>query len=136
MDPRNLPEWWPRVVRVEFLDGQPGEPGLRWTSVVEADSRRRLRLDYEMLVAERPGRLLWEHNLEGTAFGAHMAKQATAVDLTASGDGTTIGVTLTGELKGTAKLAGPSLKSDQKKLLGTALEHLASRLEGDRPSET
>ena len=131
VDPRNLADWWPRVVRVEFLEGAPGEPGLVWTSVVEADSRRRLRLDYELTVADRPSQIVWEHRLEGTAFGAHLTRQATEIAITPSGEGTRVEVTLTGELRGAAKLAGPSLKSDQKKLLDRALEGLRERLEGD-----
>lgn len=118
------------MVRVEYVQGEPGAPGLQWTSVVEADSRRRLRLDYEMVLAERPDLLRWEHRLEGTAFGAHLARQATEFELVPREGGTTIRATLTGELRGAAKLAGPSLKSDQKKLLGTALESLGEILEG------
>jgi carbon monoxide dehydrogenase subunit G len=129
VDPVNLTEWWPRVVRVEYLEGEPGTPGLQWTAVVEADSRRRLRLDYELVVAERPDRILWEHRLEGTVFGTHLARQATEVELVPGERGTKIRVTLTGELRGAAKLAGPSLKSDQKKLLETALESLGESLE-------
>lgn len=116
---------------MEFLEGAPGEPGLVWTSVVEADSRRRLRLDYELTVASRPSQIAWEHRLEGTAFGAHLTRQATEIAITPSGEGTRVEVTLTGELRGAAKLAGPSLKSDQKKLLDRALEGLRARLEGD-----
>ena len=131
IDPRNLTGWWPRVVRVEFVEGRPGEAGLIWTSVVEADSRRRLRLDYELIEADRPERIVWEHRLEGTAFGAHLARQATEIDLVPVGEGTRVAVTLTGELRGAAKLAGPSLKSDQKKLLDGALRSLRAELEGD-----
>lgn len=80
-------------------------------------------------MADRPDWILWEHRLEGTAFGAHMTKQATELELVQDEEGTTIRVTLTGELRGAAKLAGPSLKSDQKKLLEGALQTLKERLE-------
>ena len=112
------------MVRVESVEGTKGESGLLWTSVVEADSGRRLRLDYELVEVDRGSRLLWEHRLEGTAFGAHLARQATEIVVTGSDRGTVVEVGLAGELRGAAKLAGPSLKSDQKKLLESALEAL------------
>ena len=120
------------MVRVESVEGTNGEPGLIWTSVVEADSGRRLRLDYELVECDLGSRLLWEHRLEGTAFGAHLARQATEIEITATDRGAAVEVGLAGELRGAAKLAGPSLKSDQKKLLQSALEALrAAVVEGD-----
>ncbi len=129
-DPSNLTDWWPRVVRVEAIEGVPGQAGLIWTSVVEADSGRRLRLDYEMVEVEPGARLLWEHRLEGTAFGAHLARQSTEITVVDRDGKVTIDVGLNGELRGAAKLAGPSLKSDQKKLLAAALERLAGVFAG------
>ncbi len=112
------------MVRVESVEGTRGEPGLLWTSVVEADSGRRLRLDYELIEAEVGSRVAWEHRLEGTAFGTHLARQATEIEITGSDRGALVEVSLAGELRGAAKLAGPSLKSDQRKLLENALEAL------------
>lgn len=120
------------MVRVESVEGADESEGLVWTTVVEADSRRRLRLDYEMVEVERPDRLSWEHRLEGTVFGSHLARQATELTIRPSNRGAIVGVTLIGELRGAARLAGPSLKSDQKKLLAEALDRLRERLEGAR----
>jgi uncharacterized protein YndB with AHSA1/START domain len=130
-NPSNLTEWWPRVVRVEAIEGVPGQAGLLWTSVVEADSGRRLRLDYEMVEVDPGARLIWEHRLEGTAFGAHLVRQSTEVTVAGRDGKATIDVRLSGELRGAAKLAGPSLKSDQKKLLAVALERLAGAFRGE-----
>ena len=127
-NPANLASWWPRVVRVEAVEGIPGQPGLLWTSVVEADSGRRMRLDYELVEAEPGRRLVWEHRLEGTAFGAHLTRQATEVVLRGGEGEVELDLGLSGELRGAAKLAGPSLKSDQKKLLEAALERLQAGL--------
>lgn len=119
------------MVRVESVEGTKGQPGLLWTSVVEADSGRRLRLDYELVDVEPGSRLVWEHRLEGTAFGAHLSRQATEIVITRTERGSVVEVGLAGELRGAAKLAGPSLKSDQKKLLGKALETLGSAVSGE-----
>lgn len=114
---------------MEAVEGPAGEPGLVWTNVVEADSGRRLRLDYRMVESDLDSRLGWEHILEGTAFSAHLTRQAVEVTLSSDPQGTRVAVTAIGELKGAAKLAGPSLKSDQKKLLDEALGRLAEALE-------
>lgn len=114
---------------MEGIEGPAGEPGLVWTNVVEADSGRRLRLDYRMVQCEADSKLGWEHILEGTAFSAHLTRQAVEVELSGDTQGTRVAVTATGELRGAAKLAGPSLKSDQKKLLDEALRRLAGALE-------
>lgn len=97
--------------------------------MVEADSGRRLRLDYEMVKVETGRFLEWEHRLEGTAFGAHLVRQSTEVLLEGEGGAVTVELGLKGELKGAAKLAGPSLKGDQKKLLEAALARLGAELE-------
>lgn len=114
---------------MEAVEGPAGLPGLIWTNVVEADSGRRLRLDYRMVEVETDSKLGWEHILEGTAFSAHLSRQLVEVGLSRATEGTRVAVTVIGELKGAAKLAGPSLKSDQKKLLDEALGRLAEALE-------
>jgi len=116
-------------VRVEGVEGESGQEGLIWTNVVEADSGRRLRLDYRMVASDRDSRLCWEHQLEGTAFSGHLVRQAVEVELSDAPGGTRVAVTAIGELKGAARLAGPSLKSDQKKLLDGALKRLTEALE-------
>ena len=51
------------------------------------------------------------------------------MELSDAPGGTRVAVTAVGELKGAARLAGPSLKSDQKKLLDGALGRLSEALE-------
>lgn len=116
---------------MESLEGTPGEAGLVWTNVVEADSGRRLRLDFEMVKLAEPVEVEWEHRLEGTAFGVHLVRQATMLRISPDSLGAKVEATLSGELKGAAKLAGPSLKSDQKKLLESALGQLKQCLEAE-----
>ena len=53
-DPRRLTEWWPRVTRVESIDGKPGTSRTQWTNVLAADSGRKLRMDYRCIGATRP----------------------------------------------------------------------------------
>lgn len=128
-DPRRLPEWWPRVVRVEDVAGRAGAERTRWTSVLAADSGRLLRLDYRCSDANRPGRYEWEHELEGTAFAKHLARQAIRVGIDPEGEGSRVALTAVHTLRGTAKLAGFAMKKGQRELLDSALEALAAAVE-------
>ena len=130
-DPSNLRTWWPRVVGVEFLQGEPGQDGLRWTMVLESDSGRRMRLDYGFAEAVKPSRVVWFHELEGTRFGEHLNRQETTVTIEPAGAGSRVTITSDGELKGAAKLASFALKSDQKKMLEQALDGLSKALGHD-----
>ncbi len=127
-DPRRLPEWWPRVVRVEDVAGRPGAERTRWTCVLQADSGRMLRLDYRCSDANRPGRYEWEHELEDTAFEKHLARQAIRVAIDPEAAGARVTVTAVHALRGTAKLAGFAMKKGQKELLDAALTGLAGAL--------
>lgn len=133
-DPTRLPEWWPRVVRVEDVAGKPGVERTRWTCVLGAESGRLLRLDYRCSGATRPGRYEWEHELEGTPYEKHLARQSVNVSIEARGEGTEVSVTTVNSLRGTAKIAGFSMKKGQRKLIDDALESLAANF-GDPDGE-
>ena len=128
-DPRRLEDWWPRVDRVENVDGGPGKDRTRWTNVLAADSGRRLRLDYRCTAASRPKRYVWEHELEGTMFEEHMKSQTTEILLEPEGQGTEITVISINELRGSARIAGFSMKKSQRELIDTALDSLQEVLE-------
>ncbi|MFA9399572.1 MAG: SRPBCC family protein [Acidobacteriota bacterium] len=125
-DPRRLADWWPRVVRVENVDGRPGAERTRWTNVLAADSGRKLRLDYRCIAATRPRRYVWEHELEGTPFEEHMSSQTTEVRLASKGDGTEVSLKSEHGLKGTARLAGFMMRKSQREMLNRALAGLES----------
>lgn len=130
-DPARLPDWWPRVVRVEDVAGRPGAARTRWTSVLGADSGRMLRLDYRCTGATRPERYEWEHELEGTPYESHLARQSVEARIAGQGDGTEISLTTVNSLRGTAKIAGFSMKKGQRELLDEALESLARLFDGN-----
>jgi len=123
-DPRRLKEWWPRVTRVEDVDGKPGAARTRWTSVMAADSGRKLRMDYRCTAATRPERYEWEHELEGTPFEDHMVRQMTEVRLKPAGDGTEVSLTANHTLRGSARLAGFMMRKTQREMLDRALDSL------------
>jgi uncharacterized protein YndB with AHSA1/START domain len=123
-DPRRLTDWWPRVTRVEAVEGKPGAARTRWTNVLTADSGRRLRLDYRCIGSTRPERYEWEHELEGTPFEDHMLSQTTEILLATDGEGTKIQITSTHTLRGSARIAGFAMKKSQREMLDAALDGL------------
>lgn len=123
-DPSRLSEWWPRVVRVEDVAGRAGAERTRWTCVLGADSGRMLRLDYRCSGATRPERYEWEHELEGTPYEKHLARQAVEARIVATGEGSEVSLTTVNSLRGTAKIAGFSMKKNQRELLDRALDAL------------
>lgn len=130
VEPGNFRLWWPRVVGVEFVEGQPGEEGAEWTKILEAESGRRMRLDYRCLEADRPARMTWAHELEGTRFEEHLIRQSTSLQLSEEESGCRVTITTEGELRGAAKLASLALKGDQKKMLDQALGALPEAIQG------
>jgi len=124
-NPARLPEWWPRVIRVEDISGGPGAAGTRWTCVLEADSGRLLRLDYRCSSASPAKSYEWEHELEGTPYEAHLTRQSTEIRLAGTAEGTEVRLTTVNSLRGSARIAGFSMKKGQRQLLDSALVSLA-----------
>jgi uncharacterized protein YndB with AHSA1/START domain len=125
-DPRRMKDWWPRVTRVEDVDGKPGRSRTRWTNVLAADSGRKLRMDYCCISATRPERYEWEHELAGTPFEEHMVRQATEVNLRPASGGTEVILTATHTLRGSARIAGFMMRKTQKQMLDAALARLTA----------
>ncbi|MGB0119518.1 MAG: SRPBCC family protein [Solirubrobacterales bacterium] len=134
-DPRRLKDWWPRVSRVEDVEGKAGAARTRWTNVMAADSGRKLRMDYASTAATRPERYAWEHELEGTPFEKHMSSQTTEVRLKPSAEGTLIELTASHTLRGSARIAGFMMKKTQRQMLDQALVSLETLFESKDPGE-
>ncbi len=133
-DPRRLKDWWPRVSRVENVDGKPGTARTQWTNVLAADSGRKLRMDYRCIGATRPERYVWEHELSGTPFEEHLQNQTTEIQLSPGEGGTEITLTASHTLRGSARLAGFMMKKTQKQMLDQALAALATVFEEPAPT--
>jgi len=132
-DPKRLTEWWPRVTRVEAIEGKPGAARTRWTNVLTADSGRRLRLDYRCLASSRPTRYEWEHELEGTPFADHLLNQSTEIRLSPHPEGTKVEIRSTHTLRGSARIAGFAMRKTQRQMLEVALAGLERVFAGDEP---
>ncbi len=86
-DPHHLPRWWPRVSRVEDVEGGA------FTEVMRTSKGKVVRADFELVEAdERERSLRWRQLVQGTPFGRVLESAETEVRLVAvppgAGDGT------------------------------------------------
>lgn len=125
---RNLPAWWPRVLRVEGVSDTPMVEGGIWTKVLEAGSGRRLRLDYTCVEMGAPSLIAWTHELRDTGLENHLRSQSTRIELTGIEGGTEVRITADADLKGTAKLVSPAMKKEQRRMVEGAISGLTDAL--------
>jgi len=75
-DPHHLPRWWPRVTRVEAVDGDA------FTEVLSTSRGRAVRADFRVVRAEEPAHTLtWAQQVEGTPFARVLAAAETELRL-------------------------------------------------------
>jgi uncharacterized protein YndB with AHSA1/START domain len=88
-DPHHLPRWWPRVTRVEDVEGNA------FTEVMRTSKGKLVRADFELVAADEQERWLrWEQQLEGTPFGRLLSSAETSVSLAQAGERTHVTIEL------------------------------------------
>jgi uncharacterized protein YndB with AHSA1/START domain len=94
-DPHHLPRWWPRVARVEDVEGDA------FTEVMKTARGKTVRADFALVRAEQPAHTLtWEQRLEGTPFGRLLSSATTRVSLEPAAEGTRVTIELRQKLTG------------------------------------
>lgn len=94
-DPHHLPRWWPRVDRVEDVDGGA------FTEVMRTAKGKTVRADFRLLESdEREHTLTWEQQLEGTPFQRLLSEARTHVSMREEGGGTAVTIELHQRLTG------------------------------------
>lgn len=120
-DPYHLPRWWPRVERVELVQGDG------FTQLLRTDKGRAIRADFRVLQSRRPELRRWRQEVAGTPFEGILAWSETEIRLEPSGEGATR-VTLEQEqkLRGMARFGGFMVRRAARRALDGALEGLES----------
>jgi uncharacterized protein YndB with AHSA1/START domain len=94
-DPHHLPRWWPRVARVEDVEGNA------FTEVMKTTKGKVVRADFELVAADESSRTLaWEQQLAGTPFGRLLSSAVTMVRLDDAPEGTRVTIELSQKLTG------------------------------------
>jgi len=121
-DPYNLPRWWPKVQRVEGVEGEG--VGMLWTSVLGTAEGRGVRADFRCSRLVEGERMAWEQLLEGSPFERHLRKYELEVRVREEGEETVVELAAVQTLRGLSRLGSPMMRGAQGKLLDEALDGL------------
>jgi uncharacterized protein YndB with AHSA1/START domain len=125
-DPYSLPRWWPRVMRVEGVEGE-GQ-NRQWTKVLGTSEGRSVRADFHCTAAVEPEQFGWEQDIEGTPFERHLRHYAVEASLVEANGGTEVTLAASQTLRGLSRLGSPMMRRGQGSLLEEALEALDGAL--------
>ena len=93
-DPHHLTRWWPRVSRVEAVSDDA------FTEVLMSDRGRTLRADFRLVDLDRPRRITWAQEVEGTPFARVLRTSETEVVLEPREGATEVAIELRQSLRG------------------------------------
>jgi uncharacterized protein YndB with AHSA1/START domain len=123
-DPQQQPRWWPRVERVEGVDGRG------FTQVLRSPKGAVVRADFRFGEKSKPRVVGWTQELEGSPFAKLLALSALQVSLEPEGEGSTVVVLrLQQKLQGMSRFGGFLVRRAARRQLDGALEALAGLYE-------
>jgi uncharacterized protein YndB with AHSA1/START domain len=129
-DPHNLPRWWPRIVRVEDVQGKGDRA--RWTAVLETERGTGVRADYRCSGSTSRSRFAWEQDLDGTPFERILRESRVEIRMEPEGEAATK-VRLSSEerLRGLSRLGSSMMKGATRRRLDEALDGIRLALVGE-----
>jgi uncharacterized protein YndB with AHSA1/START domain len=118
-DPHQLPRWWPRVERVEGVDGRG------FTEVLRSDKGALVRADFRIAVRHKPTAIAWSQDLDDTPFARLLRSSETRITLAAAGpEATAVEVRLDQKQHGVSRLGGFIVRRAARKQVDDALAAL------------
>ena len=117
-DPEQLPRWWPAVTRVEEATPQA------WTTVLTSPKGKSVRMDFSLVTAEPPVRVVWRQEVEQSPFERILAEATTSVELGPEGAGTRVAIELEQKPRGWARFAPLQFRAAGVRQVQGALEGL------------
>ena len=117
-DPHHFPRWWPRVERVEAVDGG------RWTKVFMTRKGRPVRADFELVDSRPPQLRAWRQEVEDSPFERVLGDAVTEVHIEPAEEGSSVTIQQRQKLRGLARLGGFLVRRATRRVLDEALEGL------------
>ena len=119
IDPYHLPRWWPRVQRVEEVEGNA------WTKVMISSRGRAVRSDYTRVETDAPRRVLWRQEVDESPFERLLAEATIELELEEQdGERTRVRLTADQTLRGKTRFGGMMVRRATKRTLNEALDGL------------
>ena len=129
-DPHNLPRWWPRIMRVEDVQGT-GER-VRWTAVLETERGTGVRADYRCSGSTNSRRFAWKQDLDGTPFERILKESRVEIRLEPEGeDATEVRLESEERLRGLSRLGSSMMRGATRRRLEEALDGIDLALVGE-----
>jgi uncharacterized protein YndB with AHSA1/START domain len=118
-DAYHLPRWWPRVTRVEGVEGEA------FTQVLTTAKGVPVRADFQVVESAAPAVRRWEQQLVNTPFERILTASSVEIRLERAGDAATrVAITLAQRLRGLGLLGGVMVRSAGRRQLDGALDGL------------
>jgi uncharacterized protein YndB with AHSA1/START domain len=118
-DPYHLPRWWPRVERVERVEGE------RFTELLRsAKSGRAVRADFRVVERRKDRLMRFAQELAGSPFEKVLKEAETEIALEPAGAGTRVSVTQRQKLRGVSRLGGFLVRRATGRIVDEALDGL------------
>ncbi len=117
-DPRQMPNWWPGVDRVEGVTRD------RFTQVFTTKRGRPVRVDQRLLRSEPQRARAWEQEIEATPFERVLNASVTEVRLEPATAGTRVTIEQRQQLRGYSRTGALLLRRATAKRLREALVRL------------
>jgi uncharacterized protein YndB with AHSA1/START domain len=124
-DAYHLPRWWPRVSRVEGVEGEA------FTQVLTTSKGVPVRADFQVVESAPPAVRRWEQQLVNTPFERILTASSVEIRLERAGDAATrVAITLAQRLRGLGLLGGVMVRSAGRRQLDGALDGLEALVGG------
>lgn len=118
-DAHHLPRWWPRVTRVE------GVEGAAFTQVLTTATAVPVRADFRVVQSQAPAVRRWEQQVRNTPFERILTASTVEVRLEPAGEGATaVALTLAQRMRGLGVLGGFMVRRAGRRQLDGALDGL------------
>ena len=118
-DAYHLPRWWPRVTRVEGVEGEA------FTQVLTTAKGVPVRADFRVVESSAPTLRRWEQQVLNTPFERILVSSSVEVRIEAAGDAATlVSLTLAQRMRGVGALGGFMVRRAGRRQLDGALDGL------------
>jgi uncharacterized protein YndB with AHSA1/START domain len=129
-DPHSLPRWWPRIMRVEDVQGK-GERA-RWTAVLQTERGTGIRADYRCAASTNRRRFAWTQDLDGTPFERILRESRVEIQLEPEGtEATQVRLSSEERLRGLSRLGSAMMRGATRRRLDEALDGINLALVGE-----
>ena len=118
-DAYHLPRWWPRVTRVEGVEGDG------FTQVLTTAKGAAVRADFRVVESSPPSLRRWEQQVANTPFERILVSSSIEVRIKRDSDAATdVSLTLAQRMRGLGALGGFMVRRAGRKRLDGALDGL------------